>query len=139
MDRDLFKQEIYRDEGKISYAYQDSLGYLTIGVGRLIDRRKGGGLSNDEIDYLLENDIDRVYTDVRNNIPWFDDLTDARQRALCNMCFQLGIGGLLKFKITLGLMRAGKFDEAAQNALKSKWAAQTPQRAKRIAKMIQEG
>ena len=42
-----------RDEGRVRHAYQDHLGYWTIGVGRLIDQRKGGGLSEDEIDYLL--------------------------------------------------------------------------------------
>jgi lysozyme len=45
------------EEGRVPHAYPDSLGYWTIGVGRLIDRRKGGGLSDDEIDYLLANDI----------------------------------------------------------------------------------
>ena len=50
-------QMLEAEEGRKRSAYQDHLGYWTIGVGRLIDRRKGGGLSPDEIDYLLTNDI----------------------------------------------------------------------------------
>ena len=54
--------QLRRDEGTKATAYQDHLGFWTIGVGRLIDSRKpGAGLRPDEIDYLLRNDInDRV-------------------------------------------------------------------------------
>lgn len=146
MDRAQLIDELKRDEGVIPHAYQDHLGFWTIGVGRLIDRRKGGGLSGDEIEYLLGNDVAKVHQQVRSALPWFDKLSDARQRALCNMAFQMGIGdaakgtGLLGFKNTLALMRAGRFAEAADNALKSKWAThQTPARAKRVADMIRRG
>lgn len=139
MNRDKLAEELKRDEGVIPHAYQDHLGYWTIGIGRLIDRRRGGGLSDDEIQYLLTNDIAKVHQQVRSALPWFDRLTDPRKRALCNMAFQMGISGLLGFKNTLALMQAGKYAEAADNALKSKWATQTPGRAKRVADMIRRG
>src|SRR3546814_14026178 len=53
----LATKHLNREEGRIPHAYQDSLGYWTIGVGRLIDKRKGGRLTNVEIDMLLANDI----------------------------------------------------------------------------------
>lgn len=145
MDREKLADELEKDEGSIPHAYQDHLGFWTIGIGRLIDRRKGGGLSEDEIRYLLSNDIARVHQQVRAALPWFDRLTDARKRALCNMAFQMGVGsaatgkGLLGFKNTLALMAAGKYAEAADNALKSTWATQTPQRAQRVTDMIRKG
>lgn len=132
-------QQLDRDEGRKSAAYQDHLGYWTIGVGRLIDARKGGGLRPDEIEYLLNNDIaDRVRA-LSEALPWFKDLDDARQGVLINMAFQLGTAGLLTFKNTLRLVGQGDYAEAALQMAQSKWASQTPERASRLAKQIKDG
>ena len=132
--------QLRRDEGTKETAYKDSLGLLTIGVGRLIDSRKpGAGLRPDEIDYLLKNDIaDRVQA-LTKALPWFVALDDARHGVLINMAFQLGTAGLLEFKSTLALVSAGKYAEAAMQMLKSKWATQTPARAKRLAEQMKTG
>ena len=132
--------QLKRDEGTKAIAYQDHLGFLTIGVGRLIDSRKpGAGLRPDEIDYLLRNDIaDRVEA-LTKALPWLDRLDEARQGVLLNMAFQLGTAGLLGFKSTLALVAAGKYAEAAEQMLKSKWATQTPARAKRLAEQMKTG
>ena len=132
--------QLRRDEGVKAAAYQDHLGYWTIGVGRLIDSRKpGAGLRPDEIDYLLRNDIaDRVQA-LTKALPWFDRLDEARRGVLINMAFQLGTAGLLGFKSTLALVAAGKYTEAAEQMLKSKWATQTPARAKRLAEQMKTG
>ena len=139
MNRQQLIQELTRDEGTVLHAYEDHLGYVTIGIGRLIDKRKGGGISLHEAQYLLGNDVDRVYVQLSAALPWFKRLSDGRQRALCNMAFQLGINGLLAFRNTLGLMEQGKWKEASSEALKSKWATQTPARAKRVAELIEKG
>lgn len=133
-------EQLRRDEGVKPAAYQDHLGYWTIGVGRLIDSRKpGAGLRPDEIDYLLRNDIhDRVYA-LKNALPWLGRLNDARRGALVNMAFQLGTAGLLGFKSTLALVERGQYAEAAEQMLKSKWATQTPARAKRLAEQMMTG
>lgn len=139
MDEEKLAQELRREEGVRACAYQDHLGYWTIGVGRLIDARKGGGLSAEEIDYLLRNDIARVRAQVTEALPWAAGLSDARQRALCNMAFQMGVKGLLGFKNMLAFMRDEKFDAAADEAMRSKWARQTPVRALRVIAMIRRG
>ena len=134
------EKQLRGDEGVKSCAYTDSLGYWTIGVGRLVDARKpGGGLRQDEISYLLNNDIvDRVAA-LTAQLPWFTGLDEARQGVLLNMSFQLGTVGLLAFKTTLGNVRAGDYDTAANNMLLSKWATQTPERAGRLAKQMKTG
>lgn len=66
MRAELTKQ-LRRDEGEVLSAYQDHLGYWTIGVGRLIDKRKGGGLTSEESDYLLGNDIDKRDKELQKN------------------------------------------------------------------------
>lgn len=140
MNTDALKRELQGDEGFRPFAYQDHLGFYTIGIGRLCDRRKiGSGLTEDEALYLLGNDIAKRWTDLKARLPWVVNLSDVRQRALMNMAFQMGVDGLLGFKNTLALIEAGKFEAAADNALKSKWASQTPERAQRVTDMIRRG
>jgi lysozyme len=131
--------QLTRDEGRERSAYQDHLGFWTIGVGRLIDTRKGGGLREDEIDYLLRNDINDRIDQLGRRIPWFLELDSARQGVLLNMSFQLGVDGLLAFKNTLARVRAGNFAGAASSMLQSLWATQTPARAQRLAKQMETG
>lgn len=132
--------QLRRDEGWRPLAYQDHLGYWTIGVGRLIDSRKpGAGLRPDEIDYLLRNDINDRVRALGAVLPWFKRLDDARQAVLVNMAFQMGTAGLLGFSTTLDLVRKGQYAEAAAQMLKSKWAQQTPARAKRLAEQMKTG
>lgn len=132
------KSQLLREEGAESCAYQDLLGFWTIGVGRLIDSRKGGGLSNDEIDMLLENDIKRNYDAVLAALPWVEKLSDRRQAVLIGMAFQMGLGGLLKFKRMLALAENGQYSEAAIEMLLSKWAQQTVKRAYRMALQMEK-
>ena len=99
--------QLRRDEGEVLHAYQDHLGFWTIGIGRLIDKRKGGGLTKDEAAYLLGNDIARFTTALRTRLPWFGRLDEARQGVLANMAFQMGVEGLLGFRNTLGMIERG--------------------------------
>jgi len=135
----VFCDDLKADEGFSRYAYNDHLTYLTIGYGRLIDRRKGGGISEAEAEYLLKNDIVRSYNELGSKLDYFTSLPFPVQRALLNMAFQLGINGLLKFKNTLKYISQGDYEAAADNALKSKWAKQTPERAIRVTDWIREG
>jgi len=133
------KSQLKRDEGVVNHAYTDSLGFTTIGVGRLIDFRRGGGLSDSEVDYLLNNDIADKTAQVLAALPWATKLSEPRRAVLVNMAFQMGIGGLLKFKRTLGSIEDGQFFEAAVEMLKSTWAQQTPTRAHRLATQMETG
>jgi len=132
-------EQLRRDEGESLVAYQDHLGYWTIGVGRLIDHRKGGGITRDESAMLLANDIQHILTLLPKRIPFFHKLDDARKGALCNMAFQMGVGGLMSFATTLDHLSRGEFEKAADAMLFSKWAHQTPQRAARISNQIRTG
>lgn len=132
-------QQLRREEGSKPYAYQDHLGFWTIGVGRLIDKRKNGGLSDDEIEYLLQNDIKRVTTEIRDALPWFDSLSEPRQAVLIGMGFQMGVTGLLLFKQTLAAVRDEHFAHAGNLMLQSLWAQQTPARARRMARQMETG
>lgn len=121
------------------HAYQDHLGYWTIGIGRLIDKRKGGGISKDEAEYLLSNDVSSRLIELQARLPWFSQLDDARKAVLLNMSFQLGVPGLMNFKRTLALVEQGDYAAAADGMLQSKWATQTPKRANEMAEQMRSG
>ena len=132
-------KELRRDEGVVAHAYQDHLGYWTIGVGRLVDKRRGGRLRESEIDMLLSNDIDEFASALDKHLPWWRSLDGVRQRVLLNMAFNLGVNGLLGFKNTLAYVKAGNYEKAASNMLLSKWAKQVGNRAKRLSEMMRTG
>ncbi len=138
MKAELTKQ-LRRDEKEVLHAYPDHLGYLTIGVGRLIDKRKGGGITPEESAYLLSNDIDKREADLLRRFPWMANLDPVRFGALLNMAFQMGVDGLVGFKNTLAMVREGDYEGASKGMLNSLWAKQTPERAKRIAKQMKTG
>ncbi|MDR5772071.1 MULTISPECIES: glycoside hydrolase family protein [unclassified Caballeronia] len=138
-DRQALEAELTRDEDNVPYAYQDSLGYLTIGIGHLIDKRKGGKLRPEVIDLIFELDIQDVEADLDRNLTWWRNLSPVRQRVLLNMCFNMGIGTLLTFKNTLVAMQNGSYAAAAAGMLASRWATQVGDRAERLAEMMRSG
>ena len=125
-----------RDEGVTAHPYEDSVGILTIGVGRNL---QDVGLRKDEIDYLLANDVRVAMIDCKILFDDFDGLSDNRQRALINMAFNLGRPRLAAFKNMWAAIERGDFSEAASQALDSKWARQVGSRANRIADLIEKG
>lgn len=133
------KTQLIGFEGSVPHAYQDHLGFWTIGVGRLIDKRKGGLLSPDEIEYLLDNDIRRTTQKVIESFPWASKLNEPRLAVLVNMAFQMGIKGLMGFTGTTESMRAGRYSDAAEGMRRSLWARQTPDRARRLALQMETG
>ena len=138
MKNELTKQ-LRRDEGEVLSAYTDHLGYLTIGVGRLIDKRKGGGITAEESAYLLSNDIDKRQAELLRRAPWMAQLDPVRLGVMLNMAFQMGVDGLLGFKNTLAMVKAGDYAGAAAGMLHSKWATQTPARARRLSAQMRSG
>jgi lysozyme len=133
------RAQLIRDEGKVAHAYQDALGFWTIGVGHLIDERRGGSLPDFIIDTLLEHDIAKVQRELIAALPWFIELTPPRQAVLVNMAFNLGTPGLLKFAQTLASIRQGSYAQAALHMLDSKWAGQVGARAHRLATQMETG
>ena len=136
MDRSALNAELIRDEGLRLRPYLDSVGKLTIGVGRNLD---DVGISNAEALTMLANDVDLAIHELESRFTWFGDLSDARQRVLVNMCFNLGITRLLGFRNMLAAVELGDYYKAAHEMLDSKWARQVGDRAKRLATMMEQG
>ena len=128
--------DLKTDEGWSAFPYRDSLGYLTLGYGFLVDERKGGGLPREVGQMWLRFLVENVADDLDRALPWLRNSPEHVQRALLNMAYQMGVEGLLKFRNTLPLIQAGRYDEAADRALQSVWARQTPNRARRVTDML---
>lgn len=136
MNRDALINQLMSDEGLRLKPYRDTVGKLTIGVGRNLD---DVGISQDEAMEMLANDIRRTYSSLTTAIPWMTKLNDARQNVLLNMAFNLGIAGLLGFKHTLDLVQRGDYSGAADAMLQSKWARQVGNRAVRLSEQMRSG
>ena len=105
-------------------AYQDSLGYWTIGVGRLIDARKGGKLSPDEIDYLLTNDLHKAHEEL-TKFPWYNAIdNEVRKDVLVELAFNMGVPHLLEFTDTIKAIENKQFGKACDCLRASLWAKQ---------------
>ena len=128
-----------RHEGVEKHGYHCSAGYLTIGVGRNIDSEDGLGLSEDEIDYLLQNDITRVTKELEKEYPWFLTLDPVRRDAVIDISFNLGATRLRLFKNALAAMKKGDYTTAASEFLDSRWADQVKGRATELVEMIRTG
>jgi lysozyme len=145
---DLAIKHLIKEEGLRLHPYQDHLGYWTIGVGHLIDCRKGGFLppgincfpiSEQLARQILVDDIHKVHTPLSMELSFWNDLSDVRKVCLISMAFQMGFVGLMGFRNMLADMEAGQWGSAANEALNSDWANQTSSRAKRIALAIKSG
>ena len=132
-----------RHEGVKTHAYKDSLGILTIGCGRNIsesEEHHGLGISDDEIEYMLQNDIDRTIKELSQEYPWFNDMEEgARRDAIINMHFNLGRFRFAGFKKAIAHMENGSYDAAATEFLDSRWAKQVKGRALEVTDMIKTG
>lgn len=127
-----------KHEGVRDKVYLCSAGYETIGVGRNISE-DGLGLSDDEIGYLLNNDIKRVREELTEEYYWFAGLDEARQDAMIDISFNLGQTRLRGFVKSLEAMAREDFDTAADEFMDSKWSEQVGDRAVEVTEIIRTG
>lgn len=125
-------------EGVRYKVYVCSEGYETIGVGRNIS--EGGlGLSKDEVDYLLVNDIKRVQDELTRSYPWFAELDEVRRDAMVDICFNIGLTKLRGFVNALAAMSRSQYEIAADEFMDSRWSEQVGNRAVEVTEMIRTG
>ncbi|UOX40527.1 baseplate central spike complex protein [Aeromonas phage AhFM11] len=150
------------DEGIKVVVYWDSEDYPSVGIGHLIIKEKtfdtsrvyrllsqqigrtvtDGRITEAECSKLFEQDLNNVYVQIAQSAtvgPVYSTLDDTRKMAIINMTFQLGIGGVANFRKMLAFLALGQYDKAADEALDSLWARQTPNRARRVTDVIRNG
>jgi lysozyme len=137
MDLDALGQELAADEGERLSMYRCSEGFNTVGIGHNMDSRP---ISKRASRVIFEDDVQDTLTDLDRALPWWRSLSEGRQRALANLCFNMGITRLLGFKNMLIALHDGNYKRAALECLDSKWARQVQKsRIERILRLIREG
>lgn len=146
-------QRLMVNEGCVLKSYKDTVGKLTIGIGRNLDDNplsqeelcyighncRTKFISNDQAAYLCRNDLKKVRADLDRYLPWWRDLCPDRQFVMIDLCFNLGKNTLLTFKKTLNSIATGYYELAAKQLLQSKYATQVGIRARRNAYALKTG
>ena len=143
-DDAILVAELRRDEGVRYVQYLDSLGIPTTGVGHNLKVKPlpagwAFPLTDEQVNELLAGDLVEVFSGLDSKLGWWRSQSYSRQRVLANMCFNMGVEGLLGFHNTLGFIKDGAYEDAAKGMLSSKWARQVGQRANRLADMMVQG
>lgn len=135
MDLKRLYDDLIRHEGLRLKPYRCTAGKLTIGVGRNLD---DVGISPAEALMMLKNDVDALMADLelREIIAPHNEV---RQEVLVNMAFNMGVPRLKGFKKMLAALQRMDYEEAARQALDSKWAKQVGGRAIELAEKLRTG
>lgn len=136
---DVHKHFIF-EEGLRNESYTDHQGNWTIGIGHLLGRSagyKGLKWSTAKVMTVFEADLDTAVSNAKQIFPQFNIIPPKVQLAILDMLFNMGINRFRGFKKTIRLIHAGRYAEAAVEALDSEWAKHdVPNRAVRVAKLL---
>tara|TARA_S200002703_G_scaffold135298_1_gene124119 strand:+ start:322 stop:747 length:426 start_codon:yes stop_codon:yes gene_type:complete len=121
------KDHVKEYEGYSQLVYECTAGYATIGYGRNLEQR---GITKEESEYLLANDLQQCLKELRGIINKFDELPEKAQLVLVDMCYNLGLSKLLNFENMLDAIDARNWQEASEQLLDSRYAAQVKRRAR---------
>ena len=124
---------IKESEGFRSTVYKCTAGHDTIGYGFAI---KDLYLTKKDCDMILERKNAELKIRVNNKFPFLADLPEEVQDVVIECCYQLGVSGFSNFKKTIEYLMQKDFENAGIEMLDSRWAKQTPNRAKKLSDIV---
>lgn len=134
------------EEGYDLCAYKDHLHYPTIGIGCLLSKDPNDWPKYKDLCWTDQQVMDEfakrfnvAVNGAKSIYPDFETYSDNVKLAIVDNVFQMGVAGYSTFVNSIKLIKAKQWNAAADNMLKSKWATQTPARAKRITDLIRKG
>ena len=137
------REEIAADEGVKHEIYLDHLGFKTCAIGHLClghepeyNLTVGTKITEERVNELFDQDIKNTIADCHIIFTDFDSLPDEARKIIANMCFQLGMPRLMKFRKTNDLIKKRMWREGSIEMLNSRWHEQTPQRAERLSQRM---
>ena len=141
MNRERLLKSVKEHEGFRSKVYLDTLGKRTVGYGHLCVEDHWEDDKEYEWGYLEEI----LHKDLREAIAGADELIEQHnckdlegqaKEVVVEMIFQLGKTGVSKFKKMWEALSEYNYIGASFEMLDSKWANQTPNRAKKMAALM---
>lgn len=133
---DIAKEQLRRHEGTRSKPYVDTVGKLSIGIGRNLT---DVGLRQEELEFLFNNDVVEADKIAKKLVKNFETLSENRKAVILNLAFNLGETKLAKFVVTLKAINEGRWESAAKGLERSLWYTQVGNRAKELVKLMREG
>jgi lysozyme len=130
------KEEIKLHEGFVPRVYKDSLGKRTIGYGHLCVEPEQWDDNKEYTKEELENVFSKDFNEALKNAEHLigeRNINHVAKEVIIEMVFQLGIGGVGKFKNMWKALDGEDYGEASFQMLDSLWAKQTPARAGKLA------
>ena len=136
MNMERLLQSVKQHEGYRNKVYLDSLGKRTVGVGHLCvedhweDNKE---YSEEMLMNILKDDLKNAIQGAERLLKDCHILDSLAREIIIEMVFQLGETGVSKFKNMLKALKEGPdYKTAAIEMLDSRWAKQTPNRAKKM-------
>ena len=126
---------IKQHEGYVKRVYKDSLGIDTIGYGFAI---KDLELDQDICDMILDRKLKDLERIVNSKFNWYRYMPPEIKNVVIEMCYQLGVTGFSNFRKTITFLQNKQFHDASVEMLDSRWAEQTPVRAKELSNRVKE-
>ena len=126
-------EKIKHHEGFVGHVYKCTEGFDTIGYGFAI---KDLEMPEHIAEELLILKLEKLQKNANSRFKWLEDMPQEVQEVVINMCYQLGIRGVSKFRKAISAMQEGDWEEAADEMLDSLWARQTPNRAKELSDIV---
>ena len=121
-----YVEDIKNEEGFKGVVYKCTEGFDTIGYGTKLP------LTKEEATLLLEYRLGKLKSELSSSLYALEAPAEVWD-ILYNMAYQLGVPGLLKFGKFIKALQNKDYSQASIEMLDSKWASQTPNRAKRLA------
>ena len=143
MNMERLLKSVKEHEGYRNKVYLDTLGKRTVGVGHLCVEDFWEDDKEYEEDFLmdiLKKDLQEAIRGARSLMEEHDcvDIDEQAEEILIEMVFQLGKNGVSKFKNMWKALAEKNYIGASYEMLDSRWAKQTPNRAKAMAKTMKE-
>lgn len=150
MNYDLLREMLRRHEGLRLKPYRCPAGFWTIGYGWNIQANElppdiksclnvTCSITQDMAERLLNISIDTAERQCKAIFQDFSGFSDARQVALVDWIFNIGIGTAMKFKKAMAAIKAGNWGKAADEMKDSAWFKQVGNRGIEIVDMVREG
>lgn len=154
------EEQLRYDEGCKLTIYRDTERKWTIAIGHLIsnnpnipktqaialldkelNRSTQGRITPSEQSYLFTQDLAAVQTGIAHSSFYsvYQGLDQVRKNAIQNMCFQLGVLGVSKFRKMWAALARQDYQAAYKEGLDSTWFKQTPNRARRVMTTLRTG
>lgn len=156
MNRDLISSLIRGHEGTREAVYKDSVGILTAGVGWNLEaadapriaqafnidlealRNGTESLSTTQIDDVFDYQLSKVLRQLVGVFPGWETLPDNAQAVCADLCFNLGLGGFLKFQKFIACVKNSDWPGAVNQLVDSAWFGQVKNRAEDDISLLKE-